>query len=62
MQHPAIGRGWEGGNTDNAEEVYDGCSRMTGKVALAPAKRREECNCIVLCVQWRRNAAMDAAV
>ena len=27
-------------NKDNKEEEYDGCCRMMGVVALAPAKRR----------------------
>ena len=47
-QQPAIGRGWGGGNKDDEEEDYNGCWRMTGKVALAPAKLRGVCHCVVL--------------
>ena len=61
MQQTVIGRGWVGGDKDDEEEEYDGCGKVTGKVASAPAKWRGLCGCIVLCIQWKRNAAMDAA-
>ena len=60
-QQSARGRVWGGVDENDKEEEYDGCWRIAGKVALAPAKRRGGCNCIVLCVWWRRNTAMDAA-
>jgi hypothetical protein len=41
------GRGWGDSNKDNKEAEYNGCWRMTGKVASAPAKRRG--GAIVLC-------------
>ena len=47
-QQPAIGRGWGDGNKDDEEDDYNGCWRMTGKVALAPAKLRGVCHCVVL--------------
>jgi hypothetical protein len=39
-QYPVAYFGRSNSNKDNKEEEYDGCWRMTGKVALAPAKRR----------------------
>ena len=60
-QQPAIGRGWGGGDKDNKEEEYNGCWRMAGKVASAPAKRRRGA-IVFFCVWWMRNAAVDAVV
>ncbi len=58
-QQPAIGKGgWGGSNKDNKEEDCDGCWRMTGKAAVALAKKRRVqwwWRCIVLCDWWRRN-------